>query len=207
VHPAAAAICKKNYPSQRFQHILRPRAVRLAAAEIKNAAARLAAARKNTGAAMMKIKIPGFKDLSLKYLVLDYNGTIALDGTPLPGVKNLIRKLAQKLEIHILTADTHKNCAQHVAGLPVKVSVITAKPEDKAKLDYVKALGEKACVCIGNGMNDRLMLGICALGIAVMGAECAAVRSCSVADIVAPGIIQALELLLRPHRLLATLRL
>lgn len=28
----------------------------------------------------MKVKIPGYKELDLKYLVLDYNGTIAVDG-------------------------------------------------------------------------------------------------------------------------------
>ena len=29
----------------------------------------------------MQIEIPGYLTLDLKYLVLDYNGTIALDGT------------------------------------------------------------------------------------------------------------------------------
>ena len=38
---------------------------------------------------MIKVSIPGFKSLSLKYLVLDYNGTIAIDGALVPGVKKL----------------------------------------------------------------------------------------------------------------------
>ena len=29
----------------------------------------------------MKITIPGYRELELDYLVLDYNGTIALDGS------------------------------------------------------------------------------------------------------------------------------
>lgn len=156
---------------------------------------------------MIKVSIPGFKSLSLKYLVLDYNGTIAIDGALVPGVKKLITKLSRRLEVHILTADTHKTCGQHIAGLPVRVSVLEGHPEDKAKLAYVKALGERACVCIGNGRNDRLMLGACALGIAVTGGEGAAVQSCVSADIIAPGIIEALGLLEKPKRLVATLRL
>ena len=84
--------------------------------------------------------------------------------------------------------------------------VITGRPEDKAKLEYVKILGERQCICIGNGMNDRLMLGGCMLGIAVTGGECAAMQACNAADIVAPGIIEALELLINPKRLFATLR-
>lgn len=155
---------------------------------------------------MLEITIPGFKVLSLKYLVLDYNGTIALDGALVPGVYKLITRLSTQLEVHVLTADTHKTCAQHLAGLPLRVSIIAGHPEDKAKLEYVKALGERECVCIGNGINDRLMLGACALGIAVTGGEGAALQSCLSADIVAPGILQALELLEKPERLLATLR-
>ena len=155
---------------------------------------------------MIKISIPGFKDMVLKHLVLDYNGTLAIDGKPVPGVEKFIKKLSKQLDVHILTADTHKTCAQHVAGLPVRVSVIEGQPEDKAKLAYIKALGEHQCVCIGNGMNDRLMLGACVLGIAVIGRECAAMQACIKADLVAQGIIQALELLDKPQRLLATLR-
>ncbi|MBN2106793.1 MAG: hypothetical protein JW832_05150 [Deltaproteobacteria bacterium] len=55
-------------------------------------------------------------------------------------------------------------------------------------------------------MNDRLMLKQCGLGIAVLGGECCAAQACLAADIIAPGIIQALELLLHAKRLLATLR-
>lgn len=155
---------------------------------------------------MLKIEIPGFKDLSLKYLVLDYNGTIAFDGDLVPGVKKLIKKLSKQLEVHILTADTHKTCEQHVVALPVRASVIEGRPEDKAKLEYIRVLGERQCACIGNGMNDRLMLGACAIGIAVTGGEGTAMQACIAADIVTHGIIEALELLAKPQRLLATLR-
>ncbi len=36
---------------------------------------------------MVDIAIPGFKDLRLKYLILDYNGTIAGHGELLAGVR------------------------------------------------------------------------------------------------------------------------
>ena len=36
---------------------------------------------------MIKIEIPNYKTLELEYLVLDYNGTIALDGEILDAVK------------------------------------------------------------------------------------------------------------------------
>jgi soluble P-type ATPase len=133
--------------------------------------------------------------MCVKHLVLDYNGTIALDGKLLPGVPELIAALALRFEIHVLTADTHRSCGKELASLPVKISVLDGSPEDVAKLAYVRTLGAASCICIGNGMNDRLMLAACALGIALVGNECAATRACLAADIIAPGIIQALKLL------------
>lgn len=155
---------------------------------------------------MLTIDIPGRDQIRAGHLVLDYNGTIALDGALLPGVAERITALAARLAVHVLTADTHMSCAGELAGLPVTISVVAGAPEDAAKLAYVRELGAASCICIGNGMNDRHMLESCGLGIAVVGDEGAALRACAAADLVAPGIIQALDLLIQDKRLLATLR-
>ena len=55
----------------------------------------------------MKIEIPGYKELDLNYLVLDYNGTIAMGGEIKESVKERICRLAQEFEIVVLTADTY----------------------------------------------------------------------------------------------------
>lgn len=70
----------------------------------------------------------------------------------------------------------------------------------------MRELGARACVCLGNGRNDQLMLQDAALGIAVLGPEGAAGGALMAADLAAPGIEPALELLLKPQRLCATLR-
>jgi soluble P-type ATPase len=62
-------------------------------------------------------------------------------------------------------------------------------------------------VAIGNGRNDALMLKRAALGIAVVQTEGAATAALLAADLVTPGIIEVLDLLLHPDRLRATLRL
>ena len=54
----------------------------------------------------MELAIPGFGRLRLEHLVLDYNGTLAVDGRPLPGVKARLKRLARSLRIHVVTADT-----------------------------------------------------------------------------------------------------
>ena len=70
----------------------------------------------------------------------------------------------------------------------------------------MRRLGGDNAVAVGNGRNDRLMLQEAALGIAVLQAEGAAVEALLAADLVAPDILAALDLLLVPGALTATLR-
>jgi soluble P-type ATPase len=155
---------------------------------------------------MLNIAIPGFKDLRLKYLILDYNGTIAGRGKLIPGVKEKLEALAQNLEIHILTADTFGTVKDQVAQLPARLSVIPPGDQAQAKREYVRRLGNEHAVTMGNGRNDRLMLQAAALGIAVLEVEGGAMEALTAADVVAPGILAALDLLLVPDSLKATLR-
>ena len=76
----------------------------------------------------------------------------------------------------------------------------------EAKRAYVARLGADRVVAIGNGRNDRMMLAAASLGIAVVQGEGAAAETLASADVVAPGIVDALDLLLFPKRLVATLR-
>jgi soluble P-type ATPase len=61
-------------------------------------------------------------------------------------------------------------------------------------------------VAIGNGANEFAMLRHAALGIAVLGGEGLALDCLNAANVIAPDIGTALDLLLRPCRLIATLR-
>jgi soluble P-type ATPase len=155
---------------------------------------------------MIHVSIPGFGDYHLEELVLDYNGTLAIDGHLLPQVQEKIGLLAKSLNIHVLTADTLGSAAEDLNGLPCKLTVISQESQDTAKRDYVKALGAAKCVCIGNGRNDRRMLHVAALGIAVIQKEGASSETILSAKIVCGHIIDAFELLENPKRLTATLR-
>jgi soluble P-type ATPase len=115
--------------------------------------------------------------------------------------------LAKHLEIHIVTADTFGSVRTQVARLPVELAVIPPEKQAQAKAAYMENLGPANAVAIGNGRNDALMLQQAALGIAVMQTEGAAIQALLAADVVTPGIVDALDLLLQPDRLKATLRL
>ena len=73
---------------------------------------------------MQTITIPDFGTLTLATIVCDYNGTLAVDGVLLPGVKEAINKITD-IDVHVITADTFgvvreqlKGCACHVTIAP-----------------------------------------------------------------------------------------
>lgn len=155
---------------------------------------------------MLTIDIPGYQTLQLDHLVLDFNGTLACDGQLIAGVRQRLERLAEQLQVHIITADTFGGVAAAVADIPCRLSIIPPKAQDQAKLDYLQQLGASRAAAIGNGRNDRLMLAGAGLGIAVMQEEGAASATILAADLVTRDILAALDLLLHPGRLVATLR-
>jgi soluble P-type ATPase len=155
---------------------------------------------------MLAIAIPGYRDLELEHLVLDYNGTLAVDGRLLPGVREALAALAEKVEIHVVTADTFGRAESELAGLPVKLTIITRESQAEAKLAYVQRLGAERVFAIGNGRNDRRMLAAVAVGVALVQQEGGAGEALAAAAVVAVDIVAALDLFRHPTRLIATLR-
>jgi soluble P-type ATPase len=155
---------------------------------------------------MITVDVPGFKSFQFHHLVLDVNGTISKDGRLIEGTVSLLEKLREKLEIHLVTADTHGKQKVIDRALSLQAVIIPVENQVKAKLDYIERLDAETVVAVGNGVNDSAMLERAALGIAVIGPEGVAVESLSKAKIVTADIQSALELLLYPNRLKATLR-
>ena len=155
---------------------------------------------------MIEIEIPGFKVLQLAHLVLDYNGTLAVNGEMIEGVKSRLNALAGSLDIHVVTADTFGKAAQALDGMDGRLVILPPGNQAAAKAAYVRQLGGQATVAIGNGHNDRLMLEQAVLGIAVLGEEGTATAAMMAADVVARDVLSALDLLRNPRRLVATLR-
>ena len=78
--------------------------------------------------------------------------------------------------------------------------------ERSRKVEFLKTFDLEKTVAIGNGNNDQLILKEVALGIAVLGDEGLSVSAMKNADIVVKNISDALDLFLKPKRLMATLR-
>lgn len=155
---------------------------------------------------MLEIDILGYRRLRFNHLVMDYNGTLAQDGTLLAGVAPRLEQLAKLLRLHVVTADTFGQVKANLDSLPCKVAILPVENQVQGKLAYIENLGRDQVVAIGNGRNDRLMLAAAALGIAVVQEEGAATETLLAADVVVSDVRSALDMLLFPKRLIATLR-
>jgi len=152
------------------------------------------------------IEIPNFNTLDIRHIVCDYNGTIAKDGILLPTIKALFEKLEKSYTIHVITADTFGSVKTQLEGSNVTIKVLESEDHTQEKSDYVRSLGASHCVSIGNGNNDKAMLTVAELGIAILGAEGCAKDALLSADIFFGTIEEALEILMHEKRLVATLR-
>lgn len=136
-------------------------------------------------------------------LVLDYTGTLSQDGVLLPGVAERLERISAGLRITIMTADTFGMAADQTKGLPVDFKIIGTGVE---KADAVLIMGGENVIAVGNGRNDVPMMGVAGLKIAVMGPEGVSGELVRVADVVVCNIRDALDLIINPLRLKATLR-
>jgi len=155
---------------------------------------------------MIELNIPGHGKLQLEHLVCDVNGTLAVDGKLVDGLARLLTGLRDRLELHLLTADTFGNQAMIDHQLNIKAVRIQPGNEAAQKADYVRRLGPNSVVAIGQGANDSEMLKAAALGICILSSEGTAVETLLSSDLLAPDIFRALELVDKPLRIVASLR-
>ncbi len=155
---------------------------------------------------MIQVTIPGRDTLNLEILILDFNGTLALDGKMFESVKDSLIRLSPFLKIHILTSDTYGTVECQCKGLPVQVNVLESMDHTTEKADYLSQFNTQEIIAIGNGANDHLMLKRANLGIAIIGYEGASMQALQSADLVVNKIEDAFGMLIEPQRLKATLR-
>jgi soluble P-type ATPase len=149
------------------------------------------------------VPIPGRDDLRLDHVILDVNGTLTNRGMLLAGVEQRLERLRGAIDVHLVSADTFGT----LDGIAQRLEVGAVRASTGAdKMKTLETLGPDRCAVIGNGANDALALEAAAIGFAVLGPEGASTAALRVADIVCASATDALDLLLDPQALAATLR-
>lgn len=151
----------------------------------------------------LSVSIPGRGDLRLEHLLLDVNGTLTNRGVLLEGIETKLVRVSHALDIRLVSADTFGTLDAIAERL--KVGALRA-PSGEDKVRVLDELGRERCVVIGNGTNDVPALAAAALAIAVLGPEGASTAALRSADVVCGSVADALDLLLDPKALSATLR-
>ena len=157
---------------------------------------------------MISIDIPGREHpLEIEALVLDYNGTIAKDGALIEGIPKRLIKLAEAVEVYVLTADTYGTVRGQCEPLGVTVRTFPHAGAGVCKEEIVLELRRNAKVCaVGNGFNDVQMMDAADFAVAVLDAEGMYAGLLPHADVLVRAAGEALDLFLKPDRLRATLR-
>ncbi|MGD9970950.1 MAG: HAD family hydrolase [Sulfuricurvum sp.] len=155
---------------------------------------------------MITVDIPGMQTFGIEYLILDFNGTIAVDGRVYDGIAERLSRLSEAVSVHVITADTYGSVHAQCASLGVAVHVIAKESQDREKLAFIESFDPARCVAVGNGRNDILMLKRAALGFGILQEEGMNVHTLASCDILFPTIHDALDALLYTDRLVATLR-
>lgn len=154
----------------------------------------------------MIINIPGFEQIEIKNLVLDYNGTIANSGRLIKGIEECINTLSKKIDVYVITADTFGTVETELKNSNCTIFKIGKEDQRQQKLDLILKLNPKNTASFGNGRNDELMLKEAVIGIGILENEGIYTKNLLAADIVCKNILNAFELFLTPNKLIATLR-
>ncbi|QOW11690.1 ATPase P [Kaistella flava (ex Peng et al. 2021)] len=157
---------------------------------------------------MLSILIPGFREdeLHLQHLMVDFNGTLAIDGKLIAGVKEKLNLISEKLQVHIVTGNSFGTAEKELEGISCTLKLLSAHNQNIEKGKYVEMLGKESVISIGNGSKDREMVQRSVIGIILIQKEGASVEALMVSNIACTNILDALDLIDNPKRISATLR-
>lgn len=154
------------------------------------------------------IKVPWGEKYIIKNVVFDLNGTLANNGEIAGTTEELLKELAKHARIYIITADTH-NTAESLKkkiGEFTEIIVLQSDEHDLEKARFVHTLGFRETVTLGNGGNDLKMVQEGILSFGIMAGEGIYAPLLSKVDIVVHNIDHAIDMLINPMKIVATLR-
>jgi soluble P-type ATPase len=158
----------------------------------------------------ISIDIPGFGLRHLQLMLTDYTGTLSRGGRLDDSTRELLRKLSETVDIHVITADTFGVAEDELKGVPIIFHRLDGDRQDVQKQEYGEKWGLKRCAVLGNGNNDRLLLKAAkergGIAIAVDNGEGCATDALVNSNLFIVGAANALRLLLEPRGCKATLR-
>jgi len=154
---------------------------------------------------MISIQRPGMETLDIHFVLLDFEGTLAMDGRVHPKAKDKVNLLSKRVTVYILTKSSKEKVEETLKKMKAEILSMTEGDSSQQKLDVLQRLGPHQTAVIGNGFDDVQIMEQAGLGMCVIGKEGSSPEAVAKADLVVTSVLDALDFLLKPLRQGATL--
>ena len=154
---------------------------------------------------MISIQRPGMENLDIHFVLIDFEGTLAMDGRVHPKAKDKVNLLSKRATIYILTKSNRGKVEETLKKMKVEILYLTEEDSSQQKLNVLQRLGSHQTAVIGNGLDDVRIMEQAGLGMCVIGKEGSSAEAMAKADLVVSNVLDALDFLLKPLRQRATL--
>ena len=154
---------------------------------------------------MISIQRPGMEDLDIHFVLIDFEGTLAMDGRVHPKVKDKVNLLSKRATIYILTKSNREKVEETLRKMKAEILYVAEGDSSQQKLNVLQRLGPHQTAVIGNGLDDGQIMEQAGLGMCVIGKEGSSAEAMVKADLVVTHVLDALDFLLKPLRQRATL--
>jgi len=154
---------------------------------------------------MIPIERPGLDPLEIEFVLLDFDGTLAIDRRVHPKAKDKINLLSKRTNLYVLTTQKKELIEERLRKMKAEIIYLAEGDSSRRKLDLLRQLGPSRCAAIGNGMDDAAMIEEAGIGICIIGKEGTSGEAMNNADLVFTDILDALDFLLKPLHQKATL--
>jgi soluble P-type ATPase len=152
----------------------------------------------------MKYNPTGVGEIELNNIILDLNGTLAVNGKLVGGVKKRINKLRELgYKVYLFTGDQRGTATVQAQELGIEVQRASNTEEKRA---LTKQLNGEQTVSIGNARIDIGTFEPVKLRIGTLQSEGIHTEILKYIDILVPSINDALDLLIDPNIFNATMR-
>lgn len=152
----------------------------------------------------MKYMVPGVGALELNTIIFDLNGTLTVRGELPHGVSKRLQQLKNLGFTCVLFSGDQRGNAQKLAE-ELGIDFVSTK-DTQAKREAAQKYDKEHTVAIGNGRIDIGVFENAKVRIGTLQAEGIHIGILPHIDILVPSIIDALDLLLDPDSLAATMR-
>ena len=154
---------------------------------------------------MISIQRPGMESLDIHFILIDFEGTLAMDGRVHPKAKDKVNLLSKRATITILTKSNREKVEETLKKMKVEILYVTEEDSSQQKLNVLQRLGPHQTAVIGNGLDDVRIMEQAGLGLCVIGKEGSSAEAVAKADLVVTNVLDALDFLLKPMRQRAAL--